>query len=81
MWIHLARGRDRSIASRSRHLLSQSDVTLEVRYAGLVPDTFVEGNEVIVSGSLADDGVLDAIPDGIMAKCVNRLPMACDETR
>jgi cytochrome c-type biogenesis protein CcmE len=64
-----------------QHLPSQPDVTLEVRYSGLVPDTFVEGNEVIVTGSLDDDGVLDAIPDGIMAKCGNRLPLGCGEAQ
>jgi cytochrome c-type biogenesis protein CcmE len=65
-----------------QHLPSGPDVTLEVRYAGLVPDTFGPGNEVIVSGSLDADGVLDAIPDGIMAKCGNRPPpIACGEAR
>jgi cytochrome c-type biogenesis protein CcmE len=64
-----------------QHLPSQSDLRLEVRYTGLLPDTFVAGKEVVVSGRLAADAVLDAIPDGIMAKCGNRLPLACDEGR
>ena len=66
---------------RVQHLLAQSDVALEVRYTGLVPDMFVEGNEVVITGSLAADGVFDAIPDGIMAKCGNRLPLACGGAR
>jgi cytochrome c-type biogenesis protein CcmE len=64
-----------------QHLPSQPDVALEVRYMGVVPDTFVAGNEVIVSGSLGDDGVLDAIPDGIMAKRENRSAIACATAR
>lgn len=65
-----------------QYLPSQPDVVLEVRYTGLVPDTFVAGKEVMVSGILGDDGVLDAIPDGIVAKCVSRMPpIACREGR
>ena len=62
-----------------QHLPSEPDVALEVRYTGLAPDTFVEGKEVLVDGSLGDDGVLDAIPDGVMAKCGNRLAIECRE--
>ncbi len=51
-------------------LPSQPDVALEVRYTGLVPDTFVAGNEVVIDGGLA-----------VMAKCGNRLPIRCAEGR
>jgi cytochrome c-type biogenesis protein CcmE len=64
-----------------QHLPWQPDVTLEVRYTGLVPDTFVQGNEVIVSGTLSDAGVLDAVPDGIRANCGNMLPINRCETQ
>jgi cytochrome c-type biogenesis protein CcmE len=64
-----------------QHLPSQPDVVLEVRYKGLVPDTFVAGKEVMVSGTLGDDGVLDAIPHGITAKCGSRLQVRCAEER
>jgi cytochrome c-type biogenesis protein CcmE len=47
--------------------------TLEVRYNGLVPDTFRSGVEVVAKGTLAGDGGLDVEPDGIMAKCPSML--------
>jgi len=59
------------------HLPSRPDVTLEVRYTGLIPDTFVAGKEVVVSGRLDADGVLHAIPDGIMAKCGSKFVDPC----
>jgi cytochrome c-type biogenesis protein CcmE len=46
---------------------------IDARYTGLVPDTFREGNEVVLSGRLAPDGTLDVVPDGIMAKCSTML--------
>ena len=53
-------------------LESRSDrppATLEVRYDGLVPDTFRSGAEITAKGTLVRDGSLDVEPDGIMAKC------------
>jgi len=47
--------------------------TLEVRYDGLVPDTFRSGAEIIAKGTLVRDGSLDVEPDGIMAKCPTML--------
>ena len=55
---------------------SRSDrppATLEVRYDGLVPDTFRSGAEIIAKGTLVRDGSLDVEPDGIMAKCPTML--------
>jgi len=43
--------------------------TLEARYFGSVPDTFVSGNEIIAKGILDGDGRLQVVPDGIMGKC------------
>jgi cytochrome c-type biogenesis protein CcmE len=42
---------------------------IEVRYAGLVPDTFRSGAEIVADGTLVGDGELDVIPYGITAKC------------
>src|SRR5262245_35342919 len=42
---------------------------IEVRYAGLVPDTFRSGAEIIALGTLAGDGGLEVIRDGIMTRC------------
>jgi len=42
---------------------------LVVIHQGVLPDLFKEGAEVVVSGRLRDDGVLEAARDGILAKC------------
>jgi cytochrome c-type biogenesis protein CcmE len=41
-----------------------------VRYTGVVPDTFKEGNEVSVTGKLADDGTFVATE--MAAKCPSK---------
>jgi len=47
--------------------------TLEVRYDGLVPDTFQWGAEIIATGTIFGGGGLDVDPDGIQAKCPTRI--------
>lgn len=44
--------------------------TLTVRYAGVVPDTFKDDAEVIVSGKLGEDGVFHATD--LLAKCPSK---------
>jgi cytochrome c-type biogenesis protein CcmE len=46
--------------------------TINARYTGVLPDMFREGREVVVLGSLADDGVIDVVPDGVMARCPSK---------
>jgi cytochrome c-type biogenesis protein CcmE len=41
-------------------------------YEGLVPDTFKDGAEVVVKGSLTPENTVAIIPDGIMAKCPSK---------
>jgi cytochrome c-type biogenesis protein CcmE len=60
-------------AGRYWFALRAHDRIMPAAYEGLVPDTFVEGNEVIVRARL-EDGRLQVAPDGIMARCGNRLP-------
>ncbi len=37
-------------------------------YTGIVPDTFKDGSEVVLKGTLGPDG-FQVEPDGVMAKC------------
>jgi cytochrome c-type biogenesis protein CcmE len=45
---------------------------ISATYAGLVPDTFKSGAEVVAKGTLGPDNVLAVVPDGIMAKCPSK---------
>jgi cytochrome c-type biogenesis protein CcmE len=45
---------------------------LNVVYSGEVPDAFRSGAQVVVTGQLTRDDVLDVVPDGIMAKCPSK---------
>jgi cytochrome c-type biogenesis protein CcmE len=48
-------------------------------YEGLVPDTFKDGAEVIVQGSLTAENHVAIIPDGIMAKCPSKYDPAQED--
>jgi cytochrome c-type biogenesis protein CcmE len=54
---------------RMESVSGRPPAALSVRYAGLVPDTFRSGAEIIATGTVVGDGGLDVVPDGIMAKC------------
>ncbi len=43
-----------------------------VEYTGVVPDPFREGREVIVTGSLNEQGVLVAEKDSLITKCPSK---------
>jgi cytochrome c-type biogenesis protein CcmE len=45
---------------------------LRVTYEGLVPDTFRDGNEIVVNGELRPDGIFVAEPNGLMLKCPSK---------
>jgi cytochrome c-type biogenesis protein CcmE len=44
--------------------------TVTVRYEGVVPDTFKDDAEVIVTGTLGSDGVFQA--SDLLAKCPSK---------
>jgi cytochrome c-type biogenesis protein CcmE len=45
----------------------KSPWVLNARYTGLVPDAFRSGALIVATGTLAADGWLEVVPDGIMA--------------
>lgn len=47
-----------------------ADQTITVRYTGVVPDTFKDDAEVIVAGSVGQDGVFHA--NDLVAKCPSK---------
>lgn len=48
---------------------------IKAYYTGVVPDTFKNGSEVVLKGTLAADG-FHVKPDGVMAKCPSKYDAA-----
>lgn len=44
---------------------------IQAYYTGILPDTFKEGSEVVVKGTLSADG-FHIVPDGVVAKCPSK---------
>lgn len=44
---------------------------VQARYTGVVPDTFKDGSEVVLKGTLGPDG-FDVERNGVMAKCPSK---------
>ena len=44
---------------------------VSARYTGVVPDTFKSDSEVVLKGTLAQDG-FTVMPNGVMAKCPSK---------
>jgi len=44
---------------------------VDARYTGIVPDTFKDGAEVVIKGTLGPDGFA-VEPNGVMAKCPSK---------
>ena len=44
---------------------------VNARYNGVVPDTFKDGSEVVIKGTLSADG-FHVSPNGVMAKCPSK---------
>lgn len=44
---------------------------VNARYTGVVPDTFKDGSEVVIKGTLGPDG-FHVSPNGVMAKCPSK---------
>ncbi len=53
-----------------RFILIDGSETLPVSYNGVVPDTFQEGQEVVVGGEYGQDGVF--LADSILTKCPSK---------
>ena len=41
-------------------------------YTGIVPDTFKADSEVVLKGTLQQDGTFHVVKDGVMAKCPSK---------
>ena len=54
-----------------RFEITHNGHVVTANYTGIVPDTFKDGSEVVVKGTLDADGLL-VEPDGVMAKCPSK---------
>jgi len=59
-----------SLLSAHFDLLGEAGGRIRVRYAGVLPDMFKAGNDVVVEGRLAEDGEFSA--DTLMTKCASK---------
>ena len=59
-----------------RFVMSDGTTTLAVEYHGVIPDTFVDGADVVVEGQLEADEVLHA--HTMLAKCPSKYESAVD---
>lgn len=54
-----------------RFKVENKGAVVPASYAGIVPDTFKEGAEVVLKGTLGPDG-FQVEPNGVMAKCPSK---------
>jgi cytochrome c-type biogenesis protein CcmE len=54
-----------------RFQIENNGQIVHARYTGVVPDTFKDGSEVVVKGTLGPDG-FSVEPNGVMAKCPSK---------
>ncbi len=54
-----------------RFQIENNGQIVHARYTGVVPDTFKDGSEVVVKGTLGPDG-FTVEPNGVMAKCPSK---------
>ena len=54
-----------------RFQVENNGAVIDAEYTGLVPDTFQDGSEVVISGQLGSHGFTVA-PNGVMAKCPSK---------
>ncbi len=57
-----------------RFLMTADGRSLPVAYHGIIPDTFVDGADVVVEGRLRDDGAFEA--HTLLAKCPSKYESA-----
>ena len=55
-------------------VVTDGEAELPVRYHGIIPDTFVDGADVVVEGRLGNDGTFDA--HTLLAKCPSKYEAA-----
>ena len=60
--------------------VSYNGQTIRAYYTGIVPDTFQEESEVVLTGRLLDNGTFQVERGGIMAKCPSKYEAAPDLT-
>ena len=58
------------VKSLYRFQVNEGGKSIPVSYRGIVPDTFKEGSEVVVTGRLMPDGSFEATE--ILAKCASK---------
>ncbi len=61
-----------------RFSMTDGSANLQVSYEGIIPDTFVDDADVVVEGSLENDGVFSATT--LLAKCPSKYESADDTT-
>ena len=54
-----------------RFQVENNGAVVNAEYTGLVPDTFLDGSEVVISVAFGPQGVAVA-PNGVMAKCPSK---------
>ena len=54
-----------------RFKVQSNGSVVQARYTGVVPDTFKDGSEVVLKGTLHPDG-FDVERNGVMAKCPSK---------
>ncbi len=54
-----------------RFKVEHNGAVIDAEYTGLVPDTFLDGSEVVISGQLGPHG-FTVKPNGVMAKCPSK---------
>ena len=54
-----------------RFQVENNGSVIDAEYTGLVPDTFQDGSEVVISGQLSSHGFM-VKPNGVMAKCPSK---------
>jgi cytochrome c-type biogenesis protein CcmE len=59
-------------------VVTDGNQSLRVAYHGIIPDTFVDGADVVVEGRLEDDGAFHA--HTLLAKCPSKYESADDGT-
>ena len=57
-----------------RFVMSDGKASLKVDFEGIIPDTFVDGADVVVEGELRSDGVFSATT--LLAKCPSKYEAA-----
>lgn len=54
-----------------RFKVEHNGAVIDAEYTGIVPDTFQDGSEVVISGQLSPHG-FTVKPNGVMAKCPSK---------